>query len=86
MLNSRVPYDKTRLRSGFGNDHENQQEALRKMELLIQNIYFVNRKSKLPFQWGILAGIKSLRCLLKELQSEGLNYILTSRLNQGCIV
>ena len=61
---------------------EQQLNALKKMKFLMENISFYPKKSKLPFQFGILCGIESMQRLYTEMKSEGWQYILTARLNQ----
>ena len=55
------------------------------MELLISNLNWGPQTAKLPFQYGILCGIKSLRSLFKEVKNEGWEYLLTARLNQDVL-
>ena len=45
------------------------------------NLYWRGKKSRLPFEYGILANIKSTRNLLIDLKAEGYSYIMTSRMN-----
>ena len=40
---------------------------------------------KMPFQSGITVSIKATIALYKELKSEGLPYLLTTRVNQDCL-
>jgi hypothetical protein len=51
------------------------------MEYLIRNIRW-KENVVLPWQKGILAGINSLRDLMKEFHKEGYKYICTRKLNQ----
>jgi len=43
------------------------------------------KTAKLPFQKGILLSINSLLGLFKDLQKEGVDYLLTKNLNQDCL-
>ena len=69
--------------------HEIEQfKALDNMFKLVSNMFFENKKGRLcrkPFQAGILVGIKSVKSLFLELKEEGLDYFLTTRVNQDCI-
>ena len=40
---------------------------------------------RLPFEYGLLAGISSVRELLKCFHQEGYDYLLTCRTNQDCV-
>ena len=51
-------------------------------EFLIQNIMWKGKKSRLPFEFGILANILAVRSLRTDLQSVGFPYLLTWRTNQ----
>ena len=66
-----------------------QMGILHDMEALVNNMFFTNKKTGLlvqkPFQKGLLVSIKSVIGLFKELQSEGLTYILTTRVNQDAL-
>ena len=61
--------------------------ALNRMEMLVQNLYWRRKssQSKLPFEHGILANIRSTRGLLVDLKAVGYKYLLTSRMNQDCV-
>ena len=55
------------------------------MQKLVEQMYFKNRfgnLSKKPFQTGILVSIKSTLSLYKDIKSEGIDFWLTSRINQ----
>ena len=65
----------------FGKNLVEQDRALQKMEMLVSNLYWRGKKSILPFEYGILANIKSTRNLLMDLKGEGYLYLLTSRMN-----
>ena len=59
--------------------------ALREMSHLVENMYFPSSSGKLvkkPFQSGIMTSIKATIELFNEMKSEGVKYILTSKLNQ----
>ena len=80
--------DKKPVRSGFGLCEKEQMAALSDMESLISAIRFSDdedRTTKKPFQQGILVGISSLRMLFQDLKSEGVTYLLTTRVNQDCL-
>ena len=55
------------------------------MELLVENMCFYPKKGKIPFQKGILCGIRAIRDLFKEVKAEGWTYILTARLKQDIV-
>ena len=71
-----------KLRSGLGNAEDEQLEALRRMEMLVDNMFFEGRQKKFPCQRGISVGISSLRKLHAEMKSEGWKFLLTARTNQ----
>lgn len=95
VANSRSRYDARLERCGYGASTKAkaaQDAALQKMETLVR----VTRKSTLrdpcgkkillPFQYGVLRNIASLRGLYADLRETvpGLEYLLTSNLNQDC--
>ena len=59
------------------------------MQDLVTNMYFLNSKTgrlvRKPFQFGIIASIKSTISLFLELKDEGVKYLLTKRVNQDCL-
>ena len=76
----------------FPGVHESYQlDVLYKMQELVTNMHFYNKEgtelvqTKKPFQKGILVSIKSTLDLYKEVKGEGLEYLLTSRLNQDAL-
>ena len=82
----RVAYTSNPHTFGFGLNETVQFQALDRMESLIESMILNNgRKSKLPFQRGILISIKSTRMLYKELSQEGVQYLRTHRVNQDCL-
>ena len=55
---------------------------------LVKNVYFPNRNGnnvQKPFQKGIIVSIKSTIQMFSELKSEGISFLLTSRVNQDCL-
>ena len=65
-----------------------QLQALNEMLELVSNMFFVNKRGNLsrkPFQAGIIVSIKSVKALYLELNEEGAEYLLTTRVNQDCI-
>ena len=87
-LNSRSKFSSAPYRSGFGVRLENQTRALESMRALVETMRFANntaKTAKLPFQKGILLSINSLLGLFKDLQKEGVDYLLTKNLNQDCL-
>ena len=73
------------MRSAYGKCQVNQDKALSKFEIMITNLYWAGKTCRLPFEYGLLAGISSNRELLKCLQQEGYEYLLTCRTNQDCV-
>ena len=69
--------------------NENEQlHTLHEMADLVDNMYFPSRTGKLvkkPFQIGISVSIYSTVDLFKELKSEGLSFLLTTRINQDSL-
>lgn len=58
------------------------------MEDLVKNMYFKNKNGHLgkkQFQSGILVSIKATKQLYTEVKNEGLECLLTSRLNQDAL-
>ena len=84
-MNVRTVVDTVKLRSGFGIHFEEQQHALEKMKMLVRNTYWRGKKGNLPFEKGILCGIKSIIALQKDIKDCGYKYILTSRTNSDCV-
>ena len=81
-MNSRLVYHFNRLRCGYGINLVEQNRALDRMEMFILNLYWVGKKSRLPFEHGILATIRSIRGLLMDLKDAGYKFVLTCRTNQ----
>ena len=81
-MNSRLVYHLDRLRCGYGINLEEQNRALDRMELFIKNLYWMGKESRLPFEHGILATIRSIRGLRKDLKDAGFQFRLTCRTNQ----
>ena len=69
--------------------HEGEQmEALLAMQDLLSQMYFKTSKGNLgkkQFQAGIAVSIKSTIDLYNELKSQGVKYLLTTRINQDCL-
>ena len=84
-MNARTMVDTVKQRCGFGIHLEEQKQALEKMKMLVRNTYWKGKKGNLPFEKGILCGIKSIIALQKDLQDCGYKYILTSRTNSDCV-
>ena len=65
-----------------------QLQILTDMEEVTKNMFFLNNKGRLvqqPFQTGIPVSIKSIKNLYQELKSEGVSFMLTSKVNQGTL-
>ena len=84
-MNVRCVTDTVKLKSGFGIHLEEQKNALMKMDMLVKNTYWKGKKGRLPFEKGILCGIKAIIELQQDLQDAGYKYILTSRANSDCV-
>jgi hypothetical protein len=69
VMNSRLQYDKKKLSCAFGIHLDEQKEALEKMYNQTEKMRGLNKKSLLPFQRGILIGIRSIILLYEELSS-----------------
>ena len=58
------------------------------MKKLVENMRFcdnMEKKTKKPFQKGILISIQSTMSLFKELKNEGVDFLHTAKLNQDCL-
>ena len=80
-----LPYAKVKLRSGFGNFLHDQVKVYERVENLVNNLYWRGKTGKLPFERGILCGMKSIQALQKDLQGEGYPYFLTTRVNSDSV-
>ena len=69
VMNSRTVFHKKKLACAYGIHLEEQKEALEKMYRQTEKMRACNRKSLLPFQRGILIGIRSLIMLYEALSS-----------------
>ena len=62
---------------------------LNEMEEIVKKMYFIDKKTgrlvQKPFQKGLLVSIRSIIELFKELKSDGLQYLLTTRVNQDVL-
>ena len=62
---------------------------LNEMEEIVRKMYFIDKKTgrlvQKPFQKGLLVSIRSIIELFKELKSDGLQYLLTTRVNQDVL-
>lgn len=87
VVNSRRIFGPNPLQCAYGKTQEEQDLALHRMEMLVQNLYWRRKssQSKLPFEHGILANIRTTRGLLHDLKAVGYEYLLTSRTNQDCV-
>ena len=93
VMNSRIPInEKQKIKSGFGNDLDNQLKSLDELQKLLLTMRFRTKKKKkrkkalLPCQTGFVISIKSLLGLFHYLKNQyELKYILTSRLNQDAL-
>jgi hypothetical protein len=73
---------------GLGIHEREQTEALKNMLDLVQHMSFGKDEAavrKKPFQTGIVVSINSTLDLFEELKTEGVSYLLTSRLNQDAL-
>ena len=67
VMNSRLQFDSNELKCAYGVHIENQKEALEKMFSMTEEMRAINRKGLLPFQKGILIGIRSIIQLYEAL-------------------
>ncbi len=81
-MNSCQVHSIKKLACGFGIHLEEQQHALNKMEKLVQTMKIKGKKSMLPFQKGFLISISAMRGLHEAVSSEGVNFIMTTHVNQ----
>jgi hypothetical protein len=82
-MNSRVQFDKNRLKSGFGIHFEEQKNALDNMCQAVVKMRSFKHKGLLPFQRGILIGAQALLQLFDHVHHEfGVRYLRTVCLNQ----
>ena len=86
VLNSRLEFDPAPLKCAYGLKKEEQDAALLKMANMISKARVKNRKGLLPFQKGILIGIKSLMAMFQELKSRyPIRYLKTHCTNQDVV-
>ena len=86
VMNSHQELNKKKLGCGFGIHIEEQKFVLNKMLKLISNSLFGQCKSLLPFQKGIIIGIKATIQLFDSLSAQfPFRYLLTARLNQDLV-
>ena len=67
---------------------DSQMKSLDEMQDLCTYMFFNGKNGglyKKPFQSGILTSIKSTKALFFELTDEGIEYLLTTRVNQDCL-
>ena len=86
--NSRTVHNVKPHRCGMGLHEAEQIQALMRMKSLMETMRYSDneeRKSKKPFQKGIIISIESILSLYEEMKTEGYSYLLTSRLNQDCL-
>ena len=85
-MNSRRKFDKIQNSCALGIHEGIQMDSMRKMQTLVKNWIFLNTNRIIPFEKGIMASIQSTMSLYDELKLEGMEYLMTSRLNQDCLV
>jgi hypothetical protein len=87
VMNSSHTYSQKKLSCGFRIHLEDQEKALSDMENLFQSSKVIGRKSKLPFQNGVLISIRSTRALFRHLVNTepDFKYLLLSHVNQDVI-
>ena len=87
VFNSRLKYSTKKLECGFGVHLENQVAVINNMINTAQIMRSGAKKTRnLPFQKGILISSKSLLALFDDLREKrGLEFLLTSHLNQDCL-
>ena len=73
----------------LGLKEELQMGILHDMETIVSAMYFIDKKTgglvQKPFQKGLVVSIRSVVDLYNELKSEGLTYLLTTRVNQDVL-
>ena len=87
-MDSRTKYHWKPVKCGLGVNEEVQLAILEEMEQITKNMFFINPSGKLgqkQFQSGIIVSIQSTRQLYTELKQEGVDYFLTSRINQDAL-
>ena len=85
VCDSRSKFHWKNLKCGLGVHEDKQIEALKNMQDLVKSMSFGKenaKQKKKPFQTGIIVSINAMLDLYAELKSEGVSYLLTSRLNQ----
>jgi hypothetical protein len=83
VMNSRLQFDSNQLKCAYGVHLEKQREALEEMFQMTEKMRAINRKGLLPFQKGILIGIRSIIQMYKELSSKfDVRYLRTVCENQ----
>ncbi|QQP35010.1 Putative LOC100575639, partial [Caligus rogercresseyi] len=81
-MNGHIVNDKNLLKCGFGRHFHDQEQALNKMKKMIQEMKIKGVTRLLPWQKGVLKSIESTFALHEDMKKLGINYIMTSRLNQ----
>ena len=92
MDSRRMYHNYNKNKCGLGVNWDQQEECLRKMLVLTENMVVgktkrmkTERTNMVAFQKGIICSIQSVLQLWKELKAEGFSHILTHKLNQDCI-
>ena len=87
VVNSRMKYSKKKLECGYGIHLAEQSSVLRKMVETAEKMRCVGKRtSNTPFQRGLIITSKSLLRLYEVLSERyGVEFILTSHLNQDCV-
>ena len=75
------------MKSAYGVHEQEQLAALKEMEKLVLSMKFGDssekrkRRTMMPFQKGILAGIQSVILLFENLKKENFKFLMTTKVN-----
>ena len=84
MNSSRIYHGYNRLKCAYGINLVEQHAALKRMEELLLSMSFGGsgnrtRRVMMPFQKGLIVGIRGLLCLFEQLKKEGFKYLMTTK-------
>ena len=85
-MNSTTVEHTNKLKCAYGVHESQQNEALVKMKKLLLSIKFGAtegraRRERMPFQKGLIVGIRGFLYLFDQLQKDGFQYLMTVKVN-----
>ena len=86
VMNSTAVEHTNKLKCAYGVHESQQREALVNMEKLLLSMKFGSpegraRRERMPFQKGLLVGIKGFLYLFDQLKKDGFQYLMTVKVN-----